>query len=145
MPTRRAGAGMDRDDAEAILRSAPYHQFLDARFAAYEPGRVVVEVPFREELLVNPEHDIVHGGVLGALLDIAGHYSVLSEVGARVPTADLRVDYLRPARTADLRAEGQLVRRGSNLAVADAEVSQPDVGDDPVAIGRGSYGLSHVD
>lgn len=137
---------MNRADAEAILRSAPYHQFLDASFGAYEAGRVVIEVPFREELLVNEEHEIVHGGVLGGLLDIAGHYSVLSEVGARVPTADLRIDYLRPAGGADFLAEGRLVRLGSNLAVADAEVRQAVDGDpEPVAIGRGSYGVSHVD
>lgn len=145
MATRTAGAGMDRDEAETILRSAPYHQFLDARFAAYEPGRVVVEVPFRDELLVNAEHEVIHGGVLAAVLDIAGHYSVLAEVGERVPTADLRTDYLRPARGADLVAEGRLVRLGSNLAVTDAEVRQPDRGGEPVAVGRGSYGVAHVE
>lgn len=137
---------MNRDEAEAVLRSAPFHQFLDATFEAYEPGRVVVDVPFREELLVNEAHDIIHGGVLASLLDIAGHYSVLSEVGDRVPTADFRIDYLRPARRHDLQAEGRLVRVGSTLAVADAEVRQPtDDGFETVAVGRGSYGVAHLE
>lgn len=137
---------MDRDKAEAILRSAPFHGFLDASFSAYEPGHVIVEVPFREELVVNDEYGILHGGVLASLLDIAGHYAVLSEVGQRVPTADLRVDYLRPARRGDLAAEASVVRIGSTLAVADATAYQEQ--DDErvdVAIGRGAYGVSRVD
>lgn len=137
---------MDKAEAESILTSAPFHQFLDITFADYETGRVVIDVPFREELLVNTERGIVHGGIVGALLDIAGHYAVLSEVGARVPTADFRTDYLRPGRETDLIAEAEVVRIGRNLAVADAEVRQALDGETrTTGVGRGSYGISHVD
>jgi uncharacterized protein (TIGR00369 family) len=137
---------MDESTAADILRSAPFHQFLDVTFDEYEEGHVVVTCPFREELLVNAEHDVIHGGILASLLDIAGHYSVLSTVGDRVPTADFRIDYLRPARRGELTAEAEVVRVGSNLAVTDVELRQEHEGEDKtMAIGRGSYGVSHVE
>lgn len=137
---------MDRHEAASILQSAPFHQFLGVSFAEYEAGRVVVECPFREELLVNEENNLVHGGVLSALLDIAGHYAVLSSVGARVPTVDFRTDYLRPGRRGPLRIEADIDRVGHNVAVADAEIRQRQREEvTSVALGRGTYGVSHVE
>lgn len=137
---------MDRTEAEEILQSAPFHDFLGLSFADYERGRVVVNVPFRDELVVNQEHGILHGGVLASLLDIAGHYAVLSQAGARVPTADFRIDYLRPATTASMTVTGEVVRMGSNIAVANAELSQGNEAERrTVAVGRGAYGVSHVE
>lgn len=137
---------IDRDEAESILQSAPFHQFLGVSFAEYEDGRVVIECPFREELLVNADKEIVHGGILSSLVDIAGHYAVLSTVGARVPTVDLRTDYLRPGRRGPLVIEAEVHRVGRNVAVADAELRQDQRGETKsVALGRGSYGVSHVD
>lgn len=137
---------MDRDEAEAILQGAPFHEFLGLSFAAYKAGRVVIDVPFRDELVVNEEYDFLHGGVLASLLDTAAHYAVFSEVDARVPTVDFRIDYLRPATTAPMDVTGELVRVGSNIAVADAELHQEYEGDRrTVALGRGAYGVSHVE
>lgn len=137
---------IDRDEAESILQSAPFHDFLGVSFAEYEEGRVVVDCPFREELLVNAEKEIVHGGVLSSLLDIAGHYAVLSSVGARVPTVDFRTDYLRPGRRGPFTIEAEVDRVGRNIAVADAEVRQEQREETKsVALGRGSYGVSHVE
>jgi uncharacterized protein (TIGR00369 family) len=137
---------MDREEAESILQSAPFHEFLGLSFADYEEGRVVVECPFREELLVNEEREIIHGGVLGSLLDVAGHYAVLSSVGARVPTVDLRTDYLLPGREGPLTVEAGVDRVGGNVAVATAEVRQEQRDEvKSVALGRGTYGVSHVE
>ena len=73
-----------------------------------------------------------------ALVDIAGDYAVITEVGVGVPTIDLRVDYLRPARRGDLVA-----RRAARSAwvapcsVADVEVR--DASGTLVAVGRAVY------
>jgi uncharacterized protein (TIGR00369 family) len=137
---------MTRNEAASILEDAPFHEFLGVTFSEYEDGHVVIECPFREELLVNADRNIVHGGILGSLLDIAGHYAVLSTVGARVPTVDLRVDYLRPGRAERFLVEAEIDRVGRNIAVADAEIRQKQKDDiRSVALGRGSYGVSHVD
>jgi uncharacterized protein (TIGR00369 family) len=54
-----------------------------------------------------------------------------------VPTIDLRVDYLRPARRGPLTATGQTVRVGRTVSVADVEVR--DESATLVAVGRGVY------
>lgn len=137
---------IDREEAESILQSAPFHQFLGVTFTEYGDGHVVIECSFREEFLVNEDKEIVHGGVLSSLVDIAGHYAVLSSVGARVPTIDLRTDYLRPGRRGPFTVEAEVDRVGRNVAVADAEIRQEQRGEiRSVTLGRGSYGVSHVE
>lgn len=137
---------MDQDKAKEILESAPFHKFLGLSFDEYESGRVVINAPFRQEMIVNNEYDIMHGGILASLLDIAGHYAVLSQAGDRVPTANFRIDYLNAASGTETKAIGDVVRVGSNLAVANAELRQQKDGEwQTVAIGRGSYSVSHIE
>jgi uncharacterized protein (TIGR00369 family) len=137
---------MDRDDAQAVLESKPFNDFLGLSFSEYEAGRVVLEMPFRDEFVVNVEHGLMHGGVLSSLLDVAGHYAVLSEVGSPIPTVDLRVDFLRPAFSGPKRGVGEVIRLGSTLAVADAEVQQEHEGEwSTVAVGRGTYSVAHLE
>ena len=79
-------------------------------------------------------------GVLGseiALIDIAGDYAIASKLGRGVPTIDLRVDYLRPARRGDLRALARAVKVGRTVGVADVELR--DANDAVVAVGRCAY------
>lgn len=137
---------MDRADAQAVLQAKPFNAFLGLEFEDYDAGRVTLSMPFREEFLVNQEHGIIHGGVLSSALDVAAHYAVFSEVGSPVPTVDLRIDFLRAARKGPLHAEGEVVRMGGSLAVADAEVSQESDGERrPVAVGRGVYSVAHLE
>jgi uncharacterized protein (TIGR00369 family) len=58
-------------------------------------------------------------------------------VGTGVPTIDLRVDFLRPARRGDLVGVGKVVRIGRTVSIADAEVR--DESGTLVAVGRGVY------
>ena len=101
------------------------------------PGHVSIRLPFRDEFLREDGSDWVHGGVVSALIDIAGDYAVTTEVGAGVPTIDMRVDYLRPARRGDLIAVARTLRVGRTVSVADVEVR--DSRGAVVAVGRAVY------
>lgn len=116
---------------------SPYMRFLGLTLERVEKGVVEIRLPFREEFLRQDGSDWLHGGVVSALVDIAGDYAIITEVGAGVPTIDLRVDYLRPARRGDLVAVGRTVRVGRTVSVADIEVR--DQSDTLVAVGRGVY------
>src|SRR5687768_18231428 len=83
---------------------SPYMRFLGLKLEKSSKGVVEIRLPFREEFLRQDASDWLHGGVVSALIDIAGDYAVITEVGAGVPTIDMRVDYLRPARRGDLLA-----------------------------------------
>ena len=77
-----------------------------------EDGAVEMRLPWRDELGRADGSDWFHGGVISALIDIAGDYAIASKLGRGVPTIDLRVDYLRPARRGDLRALARAVKVG---------------------------------
>jgi uncharacterized protein (TIGR00369 family) len=112
-------------------------RFLGLQMIRAEKGVVEIRLPFREEFLRSDGSDWLHGGVVSALADIAGDYAVITETAAGVPTIDMRVDYLRPARRGDLTALGRTVRVGRTVSVADVEVR--DASGALVAVGRACY------
>jgi uncharacterized protein (TIGR00369 family) len=116
---------------------SPYMRFLGLKLERSEKGLVEIRLPFRDEFLRNDGSDWLHGGVVSALIDIAGDYAVITEVGAGVPTIDMRVDYLRPARRGDLVAVARTLRVGRTVSVADVEVR--DGQGVVVAVGRAVY------
>lgn len=116
---------------------SPYMRFLGLEVVRSEKGQVEIRLPFRDEFLRNDGSDWLHGGVVSALIDIVGDYAVMTETNVGVPTIDLRVDYLRPARRGDLLAVGRTLRVGRTVSVADVEVR--DSSGTLVAVGRGCY------
>jgi uncharacterized protein (TIGR00369 family) len=119
------------------LTLSPYQRFLGLKLVRYEDGLVEICMPFREELLREDGSDWLHGGVVSALIDIAGDYAVHSRTGGDVPTVDLRIDYLRPAKRSSLTAIGRTAKVGRSFSVADVEVKDEE--GRLVAIGRGLY------
>lgn len=122
---------------ERAFRLAPFHQFLGLTFKETEPGVVELRLPFREELVSNPAIPYLHGGVIAALLDIAGDYAIATRLGRGVPTVDMRVDYLRAAGREPLTAHARVVKLGRSLGVADSEVRNAE--GQLIAVGRVVY------
>lgn len=119
------------------FRTSPFHVFLGLEFASPQPGVAEIFMPFREELISHPDIPYQHGGVLAALLDIAGDYAIATQLGRGVPTIDMRADFLRTAGREPLRATGRVVKLGRSVGVADAEVRNE--ANDVLAIGRIVY------
>ena len=116
---------------------SPFMRFLGLELVRAEKGIVEIRLPFRDEFLRSDGSDWLHGGIVSALADIAGDYAVITETSAGVPTIDMRVDYLRPARRGDLTALARTVRVGRTVSVADIEIR--DAGGTLVAVGRACY------
>jgi uncharacterized protein (TIGR00369 family) len=116
---------------------SPFHRLIGLEMVRAEDGTVEMRLPWRDELGRADGSDWFHGGVISALIDIAGDYAIASKLGRGVPTIDLRVDYLRPARRGDLRALARAVKVGRTVGVADVELR--DANDAVVAIGRCAY------
>lgn len=121
----------------AELAGSPYARFLRVSVVRQGDGEVEFRLPFREEFLRYDGSDWLHGGIVAALADITGDYAVATRYGAGVPTIDLRIDYLRPARRGDLVAVGRAVRTGRTVGVADVEIR--DASGELVAVARGVY------
>jgi len=55
------------------LDKSPFQDFLGIQLKSVGDGIVEIHMPFREEFLrANDGSDWLHGGILGALIDIAG-------------------------------------------------------------------------
>lgn len=131
------------EDAARYLRASlaapPFHQWLrpELRDLDRESGRVTIALPLRAEFRRDPKRPEIHGGVIAALVDIAGHAAIAAKVHHGVPTVDLRIDYLRAAAGSELLATADLVRLGRTLGIVDVRVTD-DQGK-LVAIGRGLF------
>jgi len=126
-----------------LFESVPFMQFLGMRFDSLEDGRALLRIPFRPELIGNPELPALHGGVISALLDTCGGAAVWTRIGEhdRVSTVDLRVDYLRPGRPEDLLGQARVIRAGNRVAVTELRAFQPGSPDEPIAVGTGVYNI----
>jgi uncharacterized protein (TIGR00369 family) len=122
----------------------PFNKLLGLRALTVEGGRILFEIPYRDELIGDPVKKALHGGVISMLADTAGGFCVwssLSDPRARVSTIDLRVDYLTPGKMEDLRAEAVLVRSGKTVGVSDVRLFHPSDESMTVATGKGVYAI----
>jgi uncharacterized protein (TIGR00369 family) len=95
---------------------------LGARLAGVEPGRVIIELPFRADL--TQQHGFLHAGVVAAVADSACGYAALTLMapGAAVLSVEFKINLIRPAAGTLFRAVGAVVRAGQTLTVCNGEV-----------------------
>jgi uncharacterized protein (TIGR00369 family) len=128
---------LTKEEIQAKLQRGPYHQWLGITVDSVGEGEITLRAKWREEWVVNPDGGYTHGGILAALVDLTADWALVSKTGRGVPTIDLRVDYHRPAGKGDLRVTGKVIKFGSQVSVAEAQVF--DAEDKLVASGRGVY------
>jgi uncharacterized protein (TIGR00369 family) len=127
----------DREALDARIKRAPFHQWLGLTITEVGDGEIVIEMPWRDEFVVNPEGGYMHGGLLATLVDLTADWAIATKLGRPFPTIDLRVDYHRPAVKGMLRARGKVIRLGSSFTTAEAYVE--DESGKLLASGRGTY------
>lgn len=91
-----------------------------------KPGRIVIEVPFSEGL--GQQQGLFHGAVIGAAGDSAAGYAAMSLLppGSEVVTVEYKINFMRPAKGAMLRAVGEVLRAGRSVSVVRAEITCGD-------------------
>ena len=122
----------------------PFNKFIGLEALSIHKGEILFEIPFREELIGDPQKRAIHGGVISMLADTAGGFAVWSALDddrARVSTIDLRVDYLRPGKPQPIRAHATLVRAGKAVGVADVRLFHPSDELTTIATGKGVYAI----
>lgn len=121
------------------IDSSPFITFSGLKVVSVdaEAGEVVVTMPSRPEFLRAGDDDMFHGGPIASLIDTAGDFAIAIGVGGVVPTINFRVDYLRPARGAELKAVAKVRKAGRTVGLADVDVY--DAAGKLCAVGRGCY------
>jgi uncharacterized protein (TIGR00369 family) len=101
----------------------PIAVLIGFRMTAIEPGRSRFELD-AEARHHNPMGTL-HGGVLCDIADIAmgSAYASTLEEGESFTTLELKINFLRPVRTAHLVAEGNLVQRGRTVGLVECAIS----------------------
>ena len=116
--SRRPPWGEERPDGPHVWRTLGY------RGTPPENGQAVIEWDASEEYSFPADSGpILHGGLVTTVLDTAmgGACWSLLEEGETFLTADLRVEFFRPARPGTMRAEGRVVHRTKRIFFCAAE------------------------
>ncbi len=149
---REDGRSASSSVPAVALDGFPYGRFMGLRAELHgdDADALVIRAPFRTGFIGAPGR--FHGGVLGAVLEVAGMSEWIWQAGrrdGRFPTAlpkpiSLTVDYLRPAGEGDVLASARLMRWGRRVVVAAAEAWQEDRSR-PVASAVIHFLLPHAD
>lgn len=121
------------------LAAIPYARFLDVRLEEDAEGLLCV-LPFRDDLIGNAALPAVHGGVVGAFLELTALVAAIDMVDSeRVPKPiNFSVDYLRSVGPRDTWGRAEIVKQGRRIANVRVLAWQDERGK-PVAAGIGNF------
>ena len=135
-------AGARSDRLAALLTAVPYARFLGmtAQLAGDEMTAIL---PFSPHLVGNTQLPALHGGVLGAFMEMTALMQLsIRETQRRQPrTIDVTIEYLRPGRALTLYARADVRKVGRRIANVQVEAWQ-ETRASPVAALRGHFLLS---
>ena len=113
--------GWEQRVRDSYARQRVMHT-IGAVLATVEPGRVTIELPWREDL--TQQHGFVHAGIVSTIADSAGGYAAFSLMAATasVLSVEFKIHLLAPADGERLIAVGRVVRPGRTLTVCEIGV-----------------------
>lgn len=122
-----------------VLEAIPYARFLGVGVERFDGGFECV-LPFRDEIVGNARLPAVHGGVIGAFLELTALLRLIDESGTeRVPKPiTFSIDYLRSAGPNTTRARAEIFKLGRRIATVHVVAWQDDRSK-PVAAGNGKF------
>jgi len=136
-PDSRLTQSKDKSrDYQALLERIPYARHLGLDFPKDAAG-LVVRLPFHERLIGNFMLPALHGGVLGALIEITARIAAQSEdAKARRPRIlDSNINYLRSAQAKHTFASAEIVRQGRRTSLVQV-ICWQDEKNRPITSGR---------
>ena len=137
---------------DAYNKRMPFNKHLGIEVTELTAERSVVSISLKEELYGNYIQKILHGGVISAVIDLAG--GIIAQLHAvknmkgmnigqimtrfsKMSTLNMRVDYLRPGSGDSFICIAKVVRAGNKVAVTQMEMFNDK--DEQIALGTGSY------
>lgn len=109
---------------ERLLIDSPLGRKLGVQLADLAPEHAVIRLPFDASNVTVGE--MVHGGAIASLIDIAGAAGAASNVDPEGQqggvTSAMTVNYLAAARAADLLATARVIQRSSRRTVTEVDV-----------------------
>lgn len=125
--------------AARALELIPYARFIGVAVDDAEDGPIC-RLPFRDDLVGNVALPALHGGVVGAFLELTALVGLIDQTdGDRVPRPiNFSVNYLRSVGPRETRARAEIVKHGRRIANVRVIAWQDDPSK-PVAAGVGNF------
>ncbi len=124
---------MRRQLAERMAGGTPQSQALGFQFVSVTRGKGSMRVPWREDLVGDPDTQVIAGGVVTSLLDHTCGLAMAAAAGTEpfsTATLDLRIDYMRPAAPrAGVIAEAHCYKLTRTIGFVRAEAWDVDRSD----------------
>jgi uncharacterized protein (TIGR00369 family) len=122
---------MDEDAARRAFETAlathrpDFGTFFLARLfgldIAYTDETCIVELEVRD-FMFNPQGSL-HGGVIAFALDVSMGHLLRRTVGRAGITLEMKTQYLRPALSGRIRAEGRFLKRGRTVNYLESRMT----------------------
>jgi uncharacterized protein (TIGR00369 family) len=136
---------VDISRLKRLFEAVPYAKFLGVQFEM-KGDELTAILPFKDSLIGNPMLPALHGGVVGAMMELTAVAQIfLTQGTGQVPkTIDISIDYLRSGRPVDTFARAHVTKLGRRIANVRVEAWQFDRAD-PIAALHGHFLLQTVE
>ena len=123
----------------AVLGSIPYARFIGMR-AELAGDEMTAILPFSDRIIGNPMLPAIHGGVLGAFMEMTAlaQLSVAEPLKRQPRTIDVSIEYLRSGRPLTTFARARINKVGRRIANVHVEAWQ-ETRSAPIATMRGLF------
>jgi uncharacterized protein (TIGR00369 family) len=132
---------------DAGLHVVPQAKALKLELVSMSPNEAIIKLPYRLELVGEPDSGILAGGAVTTLLDHVCSQAVWAALDEfmTIATLDLRIDYTRPARPGlDLFGHAHCYKLTRSVAFVRASAYETDP-DDPVSTAQAAFMLTRLD
>ena len=131
-----------QEKLNAVLASIPYARFIGVR-AELAGDEMTAVLPFSNLIVGNPILPAIHGGVLGAFMEMTAlaQLSVAAPMKRQPRTIDVSIEYLRSGRPLTTFARAKINKVGRRIANVHVEAWQ-EQRSAPIAALRGHFLLT---
>jgi len=121
------------------VNAFPFIRLMGMRLRSAADGRSVVECRIRPVL--RNSFGMLHGGVLGALVDVSIATALRSvmPLSLRMTTIEYKVNFLKPVLSGTITAHGTILRLGGTIASGTSEIR--NAAGEAVAFGSATFYL----
>jgi acyl-coenzyme A thioesterase PaaI-like protein len=116
-----------KGDVTRLAEAIPYARWMNIA-PENSTGELLTRMRYGDSLIGNTILPAIHGGTLGALLEMSAIFHLLweSESGTVPKIVNITVDYLRSAGPRDVVAAAKVTKQGRRMVNVFAEAWQED-------------------
>lgn len=108
------------DLARSIFTKQAFTRYLGAELVDLSENAAIIQLPLRDEL--QQQHGYAHGGALSYLADNTLTFAGGMALKGDALTSEFKINYLRPAKAALVRAEASAISVSGRQAVCRCDI-----------------------